>query len=112
MVTPGLLAAGGFAGDGMNAGHTPGPWRVSGATLDGFAPVMASDGAVVCLVSQLGSNLVADMRLIAAAPELLGALQAALHELIAFERCMVGDNSAVVAVITQAQAALAKATGQ
>lgn len=51
----------------MSAAHTPGPWRVSGkATINGGRGWIAS-------VSTLNRN--ANARLIAAAPELLEALE-------------------------------------
>ncbi len=54
--------------------HTPGPWRTSGAALDGFAPIMAPGGVIVALVSTLSANVKADAMLIAAAPDMLKAL--------------------------------------
>lgn len=35
---------------------TPGEWRVSGAAMDGFKPVMAPGGLIVALLSTLAGN--------------------------------------------------------
>lgn len=61
----------------MTTSHTPGPWRTVGGT-----EVRAGVG-VICETAQyraptLSQQAVADARLIAAAPELLSALQQAL----------------------------------
>lgn len=54
--------------------HTPGPW---GVNYSRFSEVRTADGAVIATCNKLSGlvNLQANARLIAAAPELLAALQ-------------------------------------
>lgn len=56
----------------MNTKHTPGPWKWIG-NPSGAVEIFASDGSNVRLINQ-----VANARLIAAAPELLAALESAM----------------------------------
>jgi hypothetical protein len=83
----------------MNTKHTPGPWK---CVPDAW--IVADNGAVI-LTSQGMEE--ADARLIAAAPDLLAALQAM------FDR--IGDGgyfpSCGKTISDQARAAIAKATG-
>jgi hypothetical protein len=64
----------------MSAAHTPGPWRVTG-------PNIRAGDALLAMVTDHWANettpdaeKMANARLIAAAPELLAALQAILHD--------------------------------
>lgn len=78
--------------------HTPGPWH---AKIDkcGNASIFAKD---VCVADCLKR----EANLIAAAPDLLNALQA----LILLDEELVSDNAADV--LAKARAAIAKATGE
>lgn len=91
----------------MSAKHTPGPWKVYAPEMPGTKATYGIDGpqgqAVVYfgITHKDGINLLADARLIAAAPELLDALQvmldAAQHDIT--QECDI------------ARAAIAKAIG-
>ncbi len=87
--------------------HTKGPWQVNSAqeTVHGFS----EEGEAIVVVYELGTNE-ADHKLIAAAPELLVALEAAesamSHPVHAFE--VLAEHSVVREMI---RAAIAKATG-
>jgi len=103
----------------MNA-HTPGPWT---CTADGYAE---GRGAFHFLVSGphfrpgKKADAVYDSRLIAAAPDLLAALENALRALEAHINAVAkqnGVNSAdlcpcMVVEIAQARSAIAKAEGR
>lgn len=88
--------------------HTPGPWAiivdVPGAAV-GYRAIVKNDdghpGDVICNPSPMGE---ANARLIAAAPELLAALQACLHRLAHHD-----DQS--VPECEMAQAAIQRAGG-
>lgn len=43
---------------------TPENWRVSGASLDGFQPIMAPGGIIVAMLSKLSANSANDAALI------------------------------------------------
>ena len=98
--------------------HTPGPWcvrdlptaqRYIGPSYDGGAPSVAF---VLARVNVPDERLDADARLIAAAPELLEALQAMLRE-FGYNRVhplgLVHDEHAA---LSAAISAIAKATGE
>jgi hypothetical protein len=99
------------------SGHTPGPWQTSGirTKIDG-QPFLYVDGqnGIVALVpySDLTpSNHLeahADQRLIAAAPNLLAALQYLVEEC---DPDMDDDYNPHAAPLKRACAAIAKATG-
>jgi len=66
------------------AEHTPGPWRVDGREIiyddtSGLPYVVAKTGLYV-LTPNMDANAEANARLIAAAPDLLEALEAVLHD--------------------------------
>lgn len=65
----------------MSAAHTPGPWKIDEGNWiwgpDGF-PIAACDPGA--FEHNRAGECCANADLIAAAPELLGALQAILHE--------------------------------
>jgi len=81
--------------------HTPGPWEVN---FKKFNEVRAENGAVVAECKKLTSlvGLQANARLIAAAPNLLEALQGLLNAL---------PSATTHPAIRAARAAIAKATG-
>ena len=83
--------------------HTPGPWSASPSpTSDGLYHVYKADGNFLTLED---AEHEANARLIAAAPDLLAALEAAVHlpSLPAVEQ---------VRVQNQARAAIRKAKGE
>ena len=83
----------------MNTKHTPGPWRIEGNEVHAYATAVA----VICetVQGEDGSNA----RLIAAAPDLLAALQRLITAL--------GGQGALRYELTvkTARAAIAKAEG-
>lgn len=89
--------------------HTPGPWMAcnAGTLWDYFVWSDAADKSVcnIDYSEQSAAEVEANARLIAAAPELLAALQA-LAEVALYRD---GDCTAQ---LTTARAAIAKATGQ
>ena len=69
------------------AGHTPGPWRVDPDERDGMEynnHVITESGDRICFMAHAGHDRQAEFdanaRLIAAAPDLLAALQECLRE--------------------------------
>ena len=91
--------------------HTPGPWRVdrSGALL-GVNVVAPTDW--ICKVGLSDRpNVMEDARLIAAAPELLEAMESALPH-VENDALEQGVNPDEDAVVIQARAAIAKARGR
>lgn len=99
----------------MSTKHTPGPWTASGPSeLNGRFSVYHNGPLIYC-------DNEADARLIAAAPDLLAALESALPALIRLGD-FVGNvdlggasNQGRIdrcALILQARAAIAKATGE
>ena len=94
----------------MSAQHTPAPWSVE-VDHSSNAPEFIRtyvDGEMYDLASVLcdeTGNATANARLIAAAPDLLVALQACLHRLDAHD-----EQSAPECLV--ARAAIAKATGE
>lgn len=92
----------------MNAQHTPGPWEVwpnsqNGQLCISHHETQSNLQRAVCEVDRMDA---ANARLIAAAPDLLAALEAALKDLKALT---AWDQTS--AVSRQAHAAIAKATG-
>lgn len=88
------------AGAGMSA-HTPGPWIAASARSSVVGlPIVASCGYAIANSHQPGDEGLANARLIAAAPDLLVALQGVLR---------VADRK--TDEFAAARAAIAKATG-
>lgn len=90
------------------AQHTPGPWVImEGDALTNFIyDDLGEDGCMEPIASVSHGDpaeLDANTRLIAAAPELLAALQAMFNE--------HGDFDYTIAMLGNARAAIAKATG-
>lgn len=94
----------------MSAQYTPGPWTTDGSARGGDLDIIAPSGRVALIDCesrrdfQSEAVLESSARLIAAAPELLAALEACLHRLDAHD-----DQSAPECLA--ARAAIAKATG-
>lgn len=90
----------------MNTAHTPGPWKVSvGYREDGYAKITseAHFGLASVVVEVDGKAYPkgeSNARLIAAAPEMLAALEAALLELEANKAAMVGPGWAAQRTMT------------
>ncbi len=90
--------------------HTPGPWRVGDAGHTVFGPPTAAISprtvaripklALPCAVAAIDENI-ANVHLIAAAPELLSALELILE-----------SNPELAEVADSARAAIAKAKGE
>lgn len=86
--------------------HTPGPWQYAfeGGTA---AFIVDADGTTVCKLSvtknsTAHSSLAANVRLIAAAPDLLAALKALVED----------QRDASLPVLAQAREAIEKAEGE
>jgi hypothetical protein len=93
----------------MNTTHTPGPWQAIEWTCHAPTTVVVDDYTVVTkkrVVAECDNT--ADARLIAAAPDLLDALQAVLAELDA--RPHIGDSWLPSHLVLQVRVAVANAT--
>ena len=83
--------------------HTPAPWVASQYIDDGRWGVLSSDnGIIVSVRSKEGSLTKEDARLIAAAPDLLEALQEAV-------RLIEQEDLATLTYVPKFRAAIAKA---
>jgi predicted RNA-binding protein Jag len=92
----------------MSEAHTEGPWKAKlhGTMPDGVSMYWLAEGV------SLGTSNPADARLIAAAPELLDALEIATNAAEVFQEG--GDIAAIMefdAWVEKARAAIAKARG-
>lgn len=95
------------------ARHTPGPWRIAEPVRGMRGPeaatgdkiIVGADHVIPAIVYEFGDTGKANARLIAAAPDLLAALELAL-------RCLDTDGrtSASAALNAAGRAAIAKAT--
>lgn len=89
----------------MSTQYTPGPWRIGTPPPNGEQTIGTLNGLMVA-VATTGAEMEetkANARLIAAAPELLEALQSVL------DNCL--DSEELCAAHAKARAAVAKATG-
>lgn len=88
--------------------HTPGPWHVT-AMHKGIRPSFHSPGenggVAICEMYSSGRDVVANARLIAAAPDLLEALEGMVSD---FDGCYADGEPAMI----KARAAIAKARGE
>lgn len=86
--------------------HTPGPWKIT--TAYGIA-VICDDGKALCEMWRRGNDTQAmvDARLIAAAPDLLAALQAC-DEAMEY----MSEYDIPITLPEQVKAAIKKATGE
>lgn len=93
----------------MENKHTPGPWRVTPGPADGYGEIVR--GATVgYAIAECNRENRHDARLIAAAPELLAALENVRNVLAGLAS---GDLKAITAdspALAQVRAAIAKAT--
>ena len=95
----------------MKTKHTPAPWEISKHATPDYAPQYGIYSGNNDLATVRGDNAQADAHLIAAAPELLEALENALNVLAgiaAGDLKTIGRNSPA---IKQARAAIAKTKG-
>ena len=94
--------------------HTPGPWTVDPKTFAVYAPDRHGHAAAV-RVAQRGlaplpaAEIAANAALMAAAPDLLAALQALVGEADLGE---IDQDDGTRALLAQARAAIARATGR
>jgi len=97
-------------------GHTPGPWHVEDAPDSGLIFIRSHPAEVSLANIRKGQDHPneANARLIAAAPELLEALQSILFQAGCREARDLGNLNydRLHAVEAQARAAIARATGQ
>lgn len=103
------------------AKHTPGPWAMDDRQAgDCYAYVLPESGGIlskICRVDISGDSYgqsIADARLIAAAPDLLEALQALFANMLAQDLANEAKRPTegeFIACMVAANAAIAKATG-
>lgn len=84
--------------------HTPGPWYTAATSTIGHAYVVDSEGFTICDPSPMGA---ANARLIAAAPDLLAALQMVARIWSHDQTANAAPDSPLAIV----RAAITKATG-
>jgi len=96
----------------MTSMHTPGPWSPRPGEHPGFFYIESASGDVVYLTGSLQpGHTEANAHLIAAAPQLLEALQDARREIAALvAACGVGVCTE--AALAAADVAIGKATGE
>jgi len=97
----------------MTEQHKSGPWVYEDYSMDGKLFVVPEDYiGTICSIEARGRHFIANARLIAAAPELLEALEVFVaHEVDYMERNCLGDPEEQQRVI-YARAAIAKAKGE
>ena len=101
--------------------HTPGPWAVYvNAPSDIVIRKMSKDGYELCAIARVSSGY-ANARLIAAAPDLLDALQWYEAKAVQMGRAAIHQDSKLMLELmkeiaveygAQARAAITKATGE
>ena len=98
----------------QKAAHTPGPWNCNRSSASGYDIVCSENSPTdVCVISRRDKTtgeIDANARLIAAAPELLAALETAYMALIGY--LPAHRNDVTDAAIGAASAAITKATGE
>jgi len=104
----------------MSAAHTPGPWAVNPLMLNQIATADAAHEVAQATVLHPAVVTVANARLIAAAPDLLKALQWYEAKAVQMGRAAIHQDSKLMLALmkeiaveygAQARAAIAKATG-
>ena len=97
----------------QKAAHTAGPWNCNRSSASGYDIVCSENSPTdVCVISRRDKTtgeIDANARLIAAAPELLAALETAYMALIGY--LPAHRNDVTDAAIGAARAAITKATG-
>ena len=91
--------------------HTPGPWVAGDDEGSDYYLVGPHDGNGIVYQSAVELHIEADTRLIAAAPEMLAALQAVLAEIEGPDRPHSTDSWLPAHLAHQVRAAIAKAEG-
>jgi hypothetical protein len=101
------------------SGHTPGPWALEDNDIvqhdtDGATQLIACAYATIADAYDdlLGAEQMANARLMAAAPRLLAALRLMLHTHDVHGPCRHYDCDECRRAVTDAGAAIAKATGK
>ena len=95
--------------------HTPGPWKVSPVLPGYYEWVRNSDGHLVadCASILPSEECEANAALIAAAPEMLGALEDLVHDIEVYEfEGDFEDDDDFKTTVDKARAAIAKARGE
>ena len=97
-------------GKAMSEKHTPGPWQIS-STDSSEIETAQGEILLVCRLSEDGdgNENPADARLIASAPDLLAALEAAEKLLTDFTQDSNAEGDSFVSTRNQLRAAIAKA---
>jgi hypothetical protein len=102
----------------MSKKHTPGPWKIIKGAKDfgsGYAIKAIPRGGYPYFIAEIydtsSEENLANARLIAAAPALLAACEAALTVLAPFEWTDLPDGYAVKATVDMLRAAIAQAQG-
>ena len=96
----------------MSAQHTPGPWIAGDDEGSDYYLVGPHDGDGIVYQPVVKLHSEANARLIAAAPEMLAALQAVLAEIEGPDRPHSTDSWLPSHLAHQVRAAIAKATGE
>lgn len=92
--------------------HTAGPWETIQYIYDMHIVAVNSDGSEIC-IAEMQAGSMADALLIAAAPDLLDALEEARDGLRWFRNAYPHDAEVCgYEVMDQIDAAIAKATGE
>lgn len=98
----------------QNAAHTPGPWHTSSTHRGAAVDIGAANGANVALVSGPAENgadeFKANARLIAAAPDLLAALEYARNHIMNPDNTDVSDLYRTIGAALRAAGAGREAT--
>lgn len=96
----------------MKPKHTPGPWRLNGALVDGQKRWWIEAGSTNPLSSAMTfpatNPTIEDARLISASPELLEACRSALADVLYDEH---SEHTLCPATLEQLRSAIRKATG-
>lgn len=89
--------------------HTPAPWVTEQPERKGYVWVSSSDGsrANLATVWRADGNAMANARLMAAAPDLLEALQSLVDMDVSYQRGPMVEEA-----VNKARAAIEKATGE
>ncbi len=98
----------------MEAEHTPGPWRTTeDGRVTGLPDVMIAPGRTIAVVGRSDREAYYNSRLIAAAPELLEALEGMEWAFFVAGDCKdQQQREQEDAAVDRARAAIAKAKGQ
>ncbi len=102
----------------MSTKHTPGPWEVMDSFYPSIKEVFGASFKISCvmwatdLTEEDYQKRRADLRLIAAAPELLEAVKALIEGYENTEHTGLMDMQVCGSDIIKARAAIAKATGE